>query len=435
MRSVEVKVESWGDSYVVEGKRKISEKVSAEDVGLRCFNKFAGYGNKEGDSLTITDDCISGRYTDRLNLMEIHKAIVHKILQKQRMIPSMKKKLLEIDQRVISEDENLTGLDVIVLIKQKEKIKSKISEISDGKLMNSYMESCLPIVNKYMSMNFKAKEIDIFSDVEYENDVVAISLIEMYLSKASEFAYLNITKEHSKSNLCDVCGYDLSDTTPGADGTLNCIGCGKEISYVDEESINMRESSLSKGNRNNYEDKINFEKALINYQGKQDPKFPIDMMENLDKFFVMCGMMDSKYIRENVGKDRYGKRKGTSLNMMLYALKRIGLSCHYEDANLIMHKYWGSDLPDVSHLEDQIREDYAKSQAVFLKIKNSGRKSCLNAQYRLFRHLRRLGYECSPTDFKLVGTVNTFRFHELCWENICNALDSPEDRWIYEPII
>ena len=122
-----------------------------------------------------------------------------------------------------------------------------------------------------------------------------------------------------------------------------------------------------------------------------------------------------------------GTRGDTSKDLMYSALHDVVLAQYYEDVNLICHVYWGWKLQDVGHLEDAIMTDYDRSQMIFEQHKGS-RKSCLNTQYRLWRHLARRGHPCKSKDFKIVKTPEIVDFHESMWKIICRELnwDEPE---------
>ena len=107
---------------------------------------------------------------------------------------------------------------------------------------------------------------------------------------------------------------------------------------------------------------------------------------------------------------------------MLKALKDIGCSGFYDHLNVILNEMWGWLLPDISHLEDQIMEDYDVSQRVYETLPKD-RKSSLNSQFRLYKHLRRLGFPCKSKDFRIPATHDILEFHNTIWAKICEILD------------
>jgi hypothetical protein len=107
---------------------------------------------------------------------------------------------------------------------------------------------------------------------------------------------------------------------------------------------------------------------------------------------------------------------------MYKALKDTGNSDYYDHINIILNEMWGWVLPDVSHLEDKIMEDYDTSQRIYEVIPKD-RKSSLNSQFRLFKHLRRLGYPCKSKDFRIPTTHDILEFHNSTWAKMCEILN------------
>ena len=55
-------------------------------------------------------------------------------------------------------------------------------------------------------------------------------------------------------------------------------------------------------------------------------------------------------------------------------------------------------------------------------VNKDGRKSSLNSQWRLYKHLKRLGWPCKEKDFKIPTTQDILDFHKIKWAEICDIL-------------
>ena len=66
-------------------------------------------------------------------------------------------------------------------------------------------------------------------------------------------------------------------------------------------------------------------------------------------------------------------------------------------------------------------DDYRTAQQVYDQIPKE-RKSCLNTQYRLFKHLQRRGHICKFEDFKVVKTRDILEYHDDTWRIICEQI-------------
>ena len=429
-------------------KSELDNMATCEEMGIPVEESYASYNDDNGNSLIIDGDSVSGHYDERFDINGIHLAIMKNFRDEVDEIPEMEEKVRKMNDILNSGDASLSGCQVDAMIKAIGDLKSRIRDAESEKSKRRYLRAAMPILRRYNNLDIENQPVDFFEDSlgDPNKPLSQIQkIIEEFLDIASEYISIDVIRDVKKSSLCSACGCDLLNAMPDVDGTFNCPGCGVEIEYVDKDSIAVRDTTSMKGHRNSYEDRINFGKAVINYQGKQEIKLPENLEKILDEHFTRMGIPIGLEIRKTREKDDYGRRIGTNLKMMIFALKSTGLSGHYENVNLIMNKYWGWDLPDISHLEEKIMADYDRSQDVFLAIKSRSRKSCLNAQYRLYRHLERLGHKCEVQDFKIVGTERTLHFHESCWEKICRKLDSPDpndpdnpnkgDRWIFRSIV
>ena len=168
-------------------------------------------------------------------------------------------------------------------------------------------------------------------------------------------------------------------------------------------------------------------------QGKEPDKPPKELYKILDNYFrekelpkidihnTGCPKyISSKQIRQmKLSSD--GEKKGTSRNLMYKALKDTGNSNYYDHIDIILYEMWGWKLYDFSHLEDAIMDDYDKSQRVYETLPKD-RKSSMNSQFRLYKHLKRLGFPCKSKDFRIPTTHDILEFHENIWSKICDHI-------------
>ena len=98
-----------------------------------------------------------------------------------------------------------------------------------------------------------------------------------------------------------------------------------------------------------------------------------------------------------------------------------GNNKYYDEINFIGHVYWGWELPDISLYRDQLITDYIKTQSVWSKIKHQyNRTASLGTQFRLYVHLKAIGYECNRDDFKIQDMVESLRLHNEAWKIMCD---------------
>ena len=253
-----------------------------------------------------------------------------------------------------------------------------------------------------------------------------------FLEVARKYIQIDMVREiQREENKCPVCdaNFDITPCEMDESGTMIC-SCGSEKIAVTRSPYYQNTTRVN-NSRSNYEDRKNFRKVIMRYQGKQPDKPPTELYGTLDKYFIdkrlpkimvedVMEFISPKYIR-NLELNSEGEKDGTTRILMYKALKEIGNSNYYDHINLILHVCWEWSLPDILHLEDLIMDDYDASQRIY-EVLPKDRKSSLNSQFRLYKHLRRRGFPCKAKDFKIPTTPDKVEFHETYWAKICEAL-------------
>ncbi len=366
---------------------------------------------------------ISGTYRDDYNIIDVHHQILQKFSNKSTKLESFRqKKQVEEDRMTKPQSmvERKTSQRVI------DDLDKQIKEIITNSEQQKYIDQSSGLLSAYTDLGHQPKVVSLKMEEKEKildpQQSLRQTIIARYLDVARQYIEIDITQDIQHTNSCPGCGASIDDLVLDETGLVPgyCSNCGMERSMVSQSSCYQNQSRANTSSRNNYEDRDNFFKAMKRYQGKQPNKIPPEIYRQLDKYFADYGLPDAEEIKKRP-LDRNGRREGTNRDMLFKALFDIGRSSYYEDVNLIGNTYWGWELPDISHLEDAIMDDYDASQRVFERTKTE-RKSCLNSQYRLFRHLRKLNYPCSEADFKIVTTREILEYHENMWKIMCDEL-------------
>jgi len=398
---------------------KQQETPTKSESSLLTLSSF-GIVHKD---IETDDRPIKGTYNDDLNIVDIHRRITKTLAPDSKKAKRLQQKRdillkqLQNTQTVVQRKRTLANIS---------KLEEELEQLTSGRLLNSYIEETKECIAAYTELGQEVRIRTIGKSVPVLSDKgqLRLSIISRFLDIASRYVDIDISRDIPYNPLCPMCGYDLSTIENEERAATHCPSCGLECNLVNQTITSCND----KVGKNNYEDRENFLKALKRFQGKQVNKVPSSVMDKLDDYFrrynlpladeVKCRPLDSR-----------GKREGTTLDMLLKALSEVGCSSYYEDVNLIGHIYWGWDLPDLSHLEESIMDDYDKSQRIFEEIKDE-RKSSLNTQYRLYRHLEHQGFPCSKNDFKMVTTREILEYYEEIWKTICSRLN-----WTFHPMI
>lgn len=419
-------------------------KLSADrsEIDLKVTNKLYDLPER-----------ITGTYTDDYNILEVHECILKQFsLSKERKLQQLGKKLEAEKKKVIQPQ---TYIDRKKSLKLIEDVEKEISDIKGDIHLKKYLEEVELYISSYRQLGpipkviiFKNEATKIEKSPHQDTNIIdettpptpidtgsmiatskeideSVSkkyrhmLITRYLEIAQKYIQIDVIREISSENTCDSCGVSLDEATVDDSGILKCT-CGVMTYTISKQPAYKDSVRISTSSRNSYEDKENFIKTVMRFQGKQNNRIQLTLFNEFDAFFSSYGLPIGEEIKKRPLDER-GRRIGTDKAMMYKCLQETGNAALYEDINLILHSYWGWDLPNISHLEDRLFSDYDKSQRIYESIKND-RSSCLNTQYRLFKHLQLLNYPCKSNDFKIIGTRDILEYHEMIWEKICRKL-------------
>lgn len=324
----------------------------------------------------------------------VNKKIQYKV---HSQIPSLNEKIKKLKEEL---ESVRTQIEKTYLQNEIERIQKEINSLANKKIeYNKSVESIFQYIKEIKETKkcLTKKELQtLYSRF--------LNIIEFFLPEDIEFEY----DKNSTKTKCFYCGCEkfFSDT-----GIIYCSVCFTEISP---------EISLYSINKNNtyssyvYEERENFKKTIERFQGKQKIKFPKDMFQKLDEYFRSYGLPTGEEVRN--------KKLKLDKELLLRALSEKKFNKYYEDINLISNMYWGYELPDISHIENKLLEDYDKFNEVYRRIKKD-RKSSLNTQFLLYKLLKRNGYPCSKSDFKLMKTHDIIEYHEEIYKRVCKELN------------
>lgn len=382
-------------------------------------NQSSGPEQKKKDQISVSQPRVKGSYKDDYNILEIHNIIIDYFHQrKNNELETLK---LKREAEIAKTRTPQTMVERKTSLSNIQRLEADIERISQDEDLKKYLASVKTFIEEYRSMGSLPKVVSFCgekepSPVEDSMSFRRHQIITEYLNIASHYIQIDLIRE-VENNYCK-CGYrppadresNYNDLLSEDNGVKLCPSCNTEREIVSRSSFYRDTSRVNTSSRNNYEDRDNFYKALLRYQGKQQIRFPKDIFTKLDEYFTSYGLAQADAVKE-MPLDKRGRRGKTNKVMMYKALSDIGYANYYEDVNLLCHLYWGWKLPDINNIEDAIMEDYDNFQRVFQVIKID-RKSCLNTQYMLWILLRRRGHPCSIDDFKMVKTQDIVDYHD-----------------------
>lgn len=308
----------------------------------------------------------------------------------------------------------------------------KIHEIQSGLRISNYVARSKHFLDAYDTI---PKPVVLFGstdqDIMSEDDEIRCKIILQYLEVAKEYYSIEVTREShiGISTKCRRCGRDFRDMELANDEYQSCP-CGADI-YISKLGSSM-DGGVIKPARSNkdYCNETNFEKAFDRWIGhKKNITYNLDALcIALNAHFVTIkGMKDMSYYKA-LPADRYGKKPGTSVKILLSGLKEIGCPRQYEDYNIIGKHLWGWVLrEDLKDLKERIMSDYRATQAVYesIPIERRCRTSAISTQLRLCFHLTMRSVLCRVEDFKIPIQPETRRNQEELLREMCEGAGDP----------
>jgi hypothetical protein len=369
-------------------------------------------------------DLVRGSYTNDLNIFKIHEAIQARFSFFESIIPNIKSEIHFLEKKLETEVKTLNVNDTRKIKNEIKEYTRRVEDYENQISRKEYETKIKDILAAYTEVaSNSSKGLVVFKKKVEEDSKekidIRLCLIQDYLEIAKEYIRLEIIHKITMKAVCPICKYDMTKSyVDDYSGLCTCPECGYERESISHHSTFKDSQRVNIGNRNNYDDCENFRKVLMRFQGKQPNRPPVKLYEQLDEYFER--ICKPKCIEiQALPITIEGKKKGTSRQMMFEALGETNNSAYYDDINLIMHNYWGWDLPDITELEEKIMEDYMTTQQVYNAIPNKDRNASLNIQFRLYVHLKAIGYPCTKEDFKIQTSRDSLEFHQEMWKIMC----------------
>lgn len=344
-------------------------------------------------------------------------------------------KMNEINTNISEMNEILKDLTLSLhIIKD---LKAKIIELEKEKKeyenyknnLNFYIMDVTPILETYKK-NVKPKKISFMSKKENNNETRSIvkqylEILENYNISYEELNEIVSTNNKSpvKKKECKKCKSTQNLLYNEYNNVEICEYCGTQEEKSYKSSCYKDISRVNISNKYTYERRVHFKDCINQYQGKQNSNIDEKVYIDLEKQLELHGIIKIK----NESNDLKSRFFDVSKEHILLFLKETGHSKYYEDVVLIYHKLTGKKVDDISHLEDQLMEDFDKISDVYdTKFKFTGkieRKSFINTQYVLFQLLRKHKYPCKKKDFNMLKTLDRKSFHDDIVKEIFEHLD------------
>lgn len=367
-------------------------------------------------------DRVEASYTDDFNILNVHHLILKRFdALKQDQIAKLQHQRDDQRARMLKPHNMVEHKQ---LLNETERVTNELNSITSGHDKAEYLSKVKDLIAVYQEIGTNTKLVAFNTSKKEspkagENHQLRHQVIARYLEIARHYISIDVIREVPFDTKCPSCDQDFKDVAVDDNGIQRCPnGCFEKQNLI--QAAHYKDSSrVNLSTRNGYDNRDNFYKAMMRHQGKQQNRLPEKMFDLLDNYFIAFGLPTSAEVKKMSLTER--DRRGLNQQLLYKAMADRGFPSYYDDGNLIANLYWGVPLPEYSHLEDIIMDDYDGTQKIFEELPKDERTSCLNTQYRLFQHLRARGYPCKIDDFKMINSESR-EAHDKLWKPMIEGI-------------
>ncbi|CAH6419597.1 Divergent Poxvirus Late Transcription Factor VLTF3 like [uncultured virus] len=339
-------------------------------------------------------------YTTDYNIIALD-VVVQAIIIKhcESMIAQLEQELLSLELRI---DNSTAVIEMRELDVARGRLVERLASLKSSSILHKYNLAVAPLLTTYRDTPLGDRVIDAMNmtcDRQSREEIIREKTVDAYVQVVTSLNLpnVNITKEKpeskSKVKMCETCNAPLIACPVLLSGLLVCSVCGTH-----------NKPKTSGSGAKEYDSLGNLMKAHKRYVGTIVPKCDMDLVTSkLDEYAASQGKYGSEYYRA-LPLNSNGKKDGTSVDDLCYALKMVGENELYKSYNYVGHHYYGWALPDLRHLEADMITNFRAKQEVWDNDMTDEEKGCdsnLCIEYRLCREHQHAGRDCELEDYKI----------------------------------
>ena len=391
-----------------------NSSVILEDINLISLINIVS--DKKVEDNNKYPSFFKGVYKDDYPIYKIHSFLLKYLKRdRNREVLSYQIRIQELTQKIINGGLTLNKLRE--LGEEIEQINSKILSINDGDVIyNNYLKDTQQLVDDYIILR-KEKKVEFNTENEEEildeNDEKRIFVIEQYIGKAIKYHNgIDVRRFINVKEKCPIC----NDEFEIFDHLLRCVKCSVEMEIIGNMITHKDVERL--GLQNDRENIDTFIKMLKKIQGLHPQKPPNSIFKELDKYFSSRGQSIGEVIRE-CPLNNNGTRGEFTVEDLYLALQRTSNNLWYPDINWILYNYWGWPLPEFSHLEEIVIDDFVYTTSIINDLCKN-RKSGLGSIYHIYQLLMNRNFPCKRHHFFKMPTSEPISDdYEKIWGDMC----------------
>lgn len=309
---------------------------------------------------------------------------------------------------IISNSED--KIDVIQAKREINTVRKKIQDIEMGFEYSLYLLRTADILEEYKKL-LEATKLEGFIKKYTERDETKIyrrnKLLLDYIRIAKEYINLDGYKQKTTKATCDNC--HSTNLLPIGDAETSCMlvcECGATLEQLDDAPSFKDSERVNMSSRYTYTCRGHFVEAMNRFEGKQNTEIDEEIVEMLKK---------------EVSLHRLTADTATKDHIYMFMTEKK-LSDYYADINLIYFKITAKNPPDITEYRSELLEMHDQLEEAYLEVKEEERLNSLNVNWKLYKLLQLLGYECKKDDFFCLKTPTKQGEHEQKWYDMIEYL-------------
>lgn len=362
--------------------------------------------------------------SESYDILQLDEKIKKFIQDESKKIDQYKSKFDEISHELKS-CEKINYRQRKELEKELEILRKKIDDIETNNMFAEYICISQKIINEYMKMIIKPMSISFFGGKNISNidTVKKENLLEKFLDVARNYIPIKTFKKEVQKKYTCSCGNNTEFTQ--TDNTITCDECGIEkniytihTNFKDVDRVNLSQ-------KYKYNKKTHFRDTMNQYQGKQNKKIDNKVYTDCDEWFLRHNLLVSIPTCSTLSETEIFHKKHSRITKghIDMALSETNHTSNYEDTNLIHTYFTGIPCPDISHIENELMEDFDKVVEAYDSLKNVDRTNFLNGQYILYQLLKRRKIKVDESDFHKLKTRERLLEHDTLYQRISLLLE------------
>ena len=298
-----------------------------------------------------------------------------------------------------------------------------------------YLTHALPLIEKFTILKKSINKLQFFKDKNKKDDNKEnikelindyIEIVEQYFPNVFnhlwEIEYDKENKENKEKKIkinknCSNCQME-QDNFILSDNHFVCKNCGNVISITSDNLISFNDiERINIGSKYSYDRRVHFKDCVKRFQGKQNVNIPKNVFDEITNSFIKYQLIPENYMEL----DKSDVFKHVKREHIQLFLKELGYSKFYDDIVYIYHKITGNPIPDITHLENNLYNDFDTLVETYDQMFND-RKNFITNQYVLFQLLRKYNYNCNKEDFNFLKTNDRKYYHDLVCQKLFEKL-------------